>query len=150
MVSIEYSEAISEVLNILEHTKKEDVNKISPSFMKFLKENASKEYKPALDHNKRIKDMHLKEKTIGILSVINSQFWCTDKEKIEFENKLKENELKYQTELMKKYNPDNIFKNKNQNINKMHTDNQLENLPIVKYKKPIFIIVIDKIKTFFQ
>lgn len=118
--------------------------------MKFLKENASKKYKPALDHNKRIKDMQLKEKTIGILSVINSQFWCTDEEKIEFENKLKENELKYQTELMKKYNPDNIFKNKNQNINKTHTVNQLENLPVVKYKKPIFIRVIDKIKTFFQ
>ncbi len=144
MVSNEYSEAIAEVLDILEHTHKEDINKIPLSFMNFLKDNASKEYKPNLDHSKRIKDMQLKEKTIGILSVINSKFWCTEDEKIEFDKKLKENEEKYQKELRKKYNPDNIFNKRTLNIPK-------EELSIVKvkHKESIFVRLLNFIKKYF-
>ena len=50
MVSVEYGEAITETLDILKHTKKEDVDKISPKFMNFLKENALKTYNQELDH----------------------------------------------------------------------------------------------------
>lgn len=120
MVDIEYSEAMTEVLDILEHTNKEDVNKISPTFIEFLKENCSNEYIPNLDHRKRIKDMQLKEKTLGILCVINSKFWCTDEKRQEFDKRLNENEIKYQEELRKKYNPDAIFRtktNKNTDVN---------------------------------
>ena len=57
MTNIEYRKSISEVLEILNYTKKEDVEKISPSFMDFLKNNALDDYKPHLDHSKRIKEM---------------------------------------------------------------------------------------------
>lgn len=112
MVSQEYSEAIAETLNILEHTKKSDVDKISEKFMRFLKENASKTYKPQLDYTKSIKDMNLKEKTIGILSIINKEYWCNEEERKIFEEKLKQNEIKYQQELNEKYNTNKLFKDK--------------------------------------
>lgn len=50
MVKEEYKEAITEVMDILKHTKKEDVDKISPSFMKYLQSNVSTTYIPNLDH----------------------------------------------------------------------------------------------------
>lgn len=112
MVSQEYSEAIAETLDILEHTQESDVNKISKKFMDFLKENASKTYKPNLDYTKRIKDMGLKNKTIGILSIINKKYWCNDEERQIFEEKLKQNEIKYQKELNAKYDTNKLFKNK--------------------------------------
>lgn len=112
MVSQEYSEAIAEILDILEHTQESDVDKISKKFMDFLKENASKTYKPNLDYTKRIKDMNLKDKTIGILSVINKKYWCNDEERKVFEEKLKQNEIKYQKELNEKYDKNKLFKNK--------------------------------------
>ena len=103
MVSQEYSEAIAETLDILEHMQKSDVDKISKKFMEFLKENTSKTYKPQLDYTKNIKDMNLKEKTIGILSIINKKYWCNDEERKEFEEKLKQNEIRYQEVLNEKY-----------------------------------------------
>lgn len=113
MVTQEYSEAISETLEILSHTKKSDVDKIPKKFMKFLKENASTTYKNKFDGIKRIQDMKLNEKTIGILSIINKRYWCDEEQRKEFGKNLKDNEFKYQQDLRKKYNPDSIFKNEN-------------------------------------
>ena len=76
MLSREYKKAISEVLDILNHTRKEDVDKISPAFMKFLKKNVDRMYKPDLDHTKKIKDMNLRKETLSILALINKKFWC--------------------------------------------------------------------------
>lgn len=115
MVTQEYSEAIAEVLDIIEHIQEADVNKISKRFMDFLKENTSKTYKPKLDYNKRIKDMNLKNKTIGILSIINKKYWCNDEERKVFEEKLQQNEMRYQKELNKKYDTYKLFKDKELN-----------------------------------
>jgi len=124
MVSQEYSEAIAETLDILEHTQKSDVDKISKKFMEFLKENTSKTYKPQLDYTKNIKDMNLKDKTIGILSIINKKYWCNDEERKEFEEKLKQNEIRYQEVLNEKYDTNKLFKdNKLSEVsNKTSTD----------------------------
>lgn len=113
MINQEYGFAISETLDILNHTKKADVEKISERFLKFLKENASKTYVSTIDFNKPLKEMNLTPKTIGILSIINKKFWCNEEQRKEFERILKQNELIYQNELREKYNPDNIFENRN-------------------------------------
>lgn len=75
MLSREYKKAISEVLDILNHTRKKDVDKISPAFMEFLKKNVDRMYKPELDHTKKIKDMNLRKETLSILALINKKFW---------------------------------------------------------------------------
>ena len=67
MVSYEYSVAFSETLDILNHTRKEDVEKIPIKFLEFLRINALKSYTSKLDFNKSIADMKLSKKTIGIL-----------------------------------------------------------------------------------
>ena len=131
MLSAEYSKSISEVLDILKHTNKDDVDKISPQFMKFLIENANEEYIPKLDHTKRIKDMGLNEKTIGILSIINTKFWCTPEQKETFNDKLKENQKIYKEELRKKYNPNNLFKDR-----KIKVENVEDFVVMVEYKEP--------------
>lgn len=145
MVSVEYSEAITETLDILKHTRKEDVNKIPSKFMDYLKENASKTYKPELDHTKKIKDMQLKRKTKAILAIIYKKFWCDSEKKKEFDNTLKNNEIEYQKELREKYNPDNLFKNK---VSQVETvDNSVA---MVEYKESIFKRFINKIKSIFR
>ena len=109
MVSVEYSEAITETLDILKHTKKEDVDKISSKFMDFLNTNASKTYKPELDHTKKIKDMQLNIKTKAILAIIYTKFWCNSEKQDQFNKVLNENEIKREKELREKYNPVNTF-----------------------------------------
>lgn len=141
MVSVEYSEAITETLDILRHTKKEDVDKISPKFMIFLKENALKTYNPELDHTKKIKDMHLQPKTKAILAIIYKKFWCDDDKRKELDNIFKNNEIKYQEELREKYNPDNLFRNKEPKVETIENS-----VAMVEYKESIFT----KIKNWFK
>ena len=151
MTNIEYRKSISEVLDRLEHTNKEDVEKISPKFIEFLNKNKCDNYKPTLDHSKRIKEMNLRETTIGILSIINSKFWCTPEQKELFDDKLKQNEEIYQEKLREKYNPDNLFKNKNSNISKDNFENGNGNTALVEVKeKNLLQRIFDKIKSFFR
>ena len=113
MINSKYSEAISETLDILKHTEKEDIDKIPKKFLNFLEKNKSKEYISNLDHSKEISQMDLKPETIGILSIIYSKFWCEDEqERQDFDKNLRINEEKYQDILREKYNPESLFKNK--------------------------------------
>lgn len=143
MVSSEYSIAFSETLDILNHTQKEDVEKIPSKFLNFLKINASKNYESKLDFNKSIRDMNLNPKTIGILSIIHKKYWCNCEQKKTFEEKLKQNELEYQKELKEKYNLDNIFINKD--IEKQKEENCLMVIEKEKWYNKIF----NKIKSLF-
>ena len=149
MIDYEYSEAMAEILEILEHTNKSDVDKIPKKFIEFLKENASKTYKRNLDYTQKIKDMNLKEKTIGILSVINKKYWCNDEERKEFEIILKENEKAYQEELSQKYSKDNLFKNTNKpkiTVNKIVTNE----VAMIKYEESLFKKILNKLMNIFK
>ena len=135
MINIEYRKSISEVLEILNHTRKEDVQKISPKFLEFLNNNALNDYKPHLDHSKRIKEMGLNDKTIAILSIIASKYWISNDDRENFENQLKENERKHQEELRKIYNSENIFQKEKITKSKVVKPEVVENKSLVQYKK---------------
>lgn len=112
MASIEYSEAATEVLAILEHMDIKEVNKISKNFIKFLQANSSKTYKPQFNFKKPIKELQLKPKTEALIGIIYLKYWANKEEKEKFNKKIKENEEKYQKRLSEKYNVDNLFKDK--------------------------------------
>lgn len=112
MVSYEYSVAFSETLDILNHTKKEDIEKIPIKLLEFLRTNALKNYESKLDFNKPIADMNLNQKTIGILSIIHKKYWCDTEQRKAFEEKLKQNEIVYQKKLSEKYSTEKLFKNR--------------------------------------
>lgn len=142
MVSVKYSEAAVEVLDILRYTREEDVKKIPKKFMEFLEDNKSKSYIPNLDHTKNIKDMKLQPETEALLGLIYMKYWANEEEKIKFENKIKNNEIAYQEELNAKYNVDNLFKQKD-------FENK-EKLPTVIKQKSFLQKIIDKIKNIFR
>lgn len=146
MVSVEYSQAAVEVLDILKHTNEEDVEKIPKKFIKFLEENSSKTYNPNLDHTKSIKEMGLKQKTHDILGVIYLKYWANEEEKEKFKAKIKENEKMYQEELREKYNTDNLF---NQRIKEDFKPIEEMQLQIVQ-KETFIKKIINKIKNMFR
>lgn len=150
MIRQDYNIAISETLEILNHTRQEDVDKIPVKFLKFLKDNASVTYKPSLDFNKPLNEMNLNEKTIGLLSIINRKYWCDDNQRKEFDNKLKENETIFQQRIQIKYNTDNLFKNRKTDINS-NNDIKTEETDIIEYKQKNFLEkILDKIKNLFN
>ncbi|MCI8444313.1 MAG: hypothetical protein HFJ37_04015 [Clostridia bacterium] len=151
MVSTAYSEAAKEVLAILDNTEAEAVNKISKKFLNFLKENASKTYKPEFDTTKPIKELKLKPKTEALLGMIYLNYWANEEERVAFKNKVKENEINYQKELKQRYNSDNIFKRHTTMVKEKQEDIQMQEAALTKNKKDTLIQKIkNKIKKIFR
>ena len=77
MVSAEFSEGISETLDVLNHMDKSYIDKIPEGFKEFLYNNKSNNYTSNLDFSKKINEIKLKEKTKNILATIYLNFWCS-------------------------------------------------------------------------
>ena len=148
MLNSEYSEAISETLDILNHTDIEYVKKIPNEFLKFLKENASKEYVPKLDHRLSMNDMNLKEETKNILGTIYRNWWCSKEEKEKYEEKIQRKLIEEQEELSRKFNANEIFKRHNQSINTSYQNSTENSITIVNKKESILKRIFNKIKEF--
>ena len=127
-----YSE-VYEILNLLDKDYKE---KVPDKVRTFFKEERLKDYKPEIDTDTPLIDQNLKRETIALLAILNLNYWCdTPEEKQEILDELANNEKEKQ-ELLEKYNPDNLFKNKPEKKQEIaHT----EELSVVEYKKPNFI-----------
>ena len=128
--------AYSEVDNILSLMEEEYVNKIPSKVLEFIKREKLEEYSPNIKADIPLTEQNLKRDTMIILAVLNLNYWCeSEEEKQEFLDELAKNE-KERKELEEKYNPDNIFKKRQEEKNEhAHT----EELSVVEYKEPNFI-----------
>lgn len=146
MVNEKYAIAMAETLHYLKGINQNDIDKIPSKFMKFLKDNASQEYVCEFDYTKSLKEQSLRNETRGLIAMICLNYWCeTEEQKDNFKKHLKQNEIKYQEELQKKYNINEMFKK-----NILHKDIS-NNVPIsnelVKVSTSTTIKrIIDKIK----
>ena len=151
MREIEYSEAAVEVLDILNHTNKEDVAKIPQSFIKFLTNISSKSYKVKFNHEHPINGLNLKKQTRELLGFIYITWWCDKEEREKYKKLIQESNIKNE-EIKEKYNVNDIFKNKKEK--QEHKIIQNENVmktSIAEYKKEnIFKRVLNKILSFFD
>ncbi len=145
MVSAEYSEAISEVLDILQNSDESIVKRIPRKLIEFLEKNKSSTYIPNLDHNKTINEMDLKDKTRDIITMIYLEYLCDTDEKKDIKKVLIRNEEIHQEELRNKYNPDNIFK-KVDTAEKMST----KDFQMIVYKEPFYIKIVKYFKQLFH
>ena len=154
MQNIEYREALTQVLCVLEHTDSTAVNKIPIKIINFIKCNCSKEYKVNFDYSKPVKELNLTPKAQAFLGMIYLNYWADNEKKIDFRRKIRQNEIKHQENLREKYNPDNIFKNNNktQDIVQDNISNEVisDNFSLVECKESILKKIINKIKSIFH
>ena len=149
MISVEYSEAISEVLDILKNSDDTVLKRIPEKLIEFWEKNKSTTYIPELDHTKSLTEMKLKEKTKDIITMIYINYLCDENEKEITRSVIRKNEENYQLMLRKKYDPDNVFKNrkKEDKIENLETANTRA---IIRYKESLFSKIIKSIKKFFR
>lgn len=148
-MDIETRQAYSEVNKFLEVIGEEMSNKIPLKLRNFFKREMDKNYIPTININTPIKEQKLKRKTIAIIAGLNLQYWCKEERKKELLEIYYNNEKKYQDELHKKYNPDNIFKNSIKNTEKdMSLANNMQ-LSVVKRNK-WYKILFEKIMKIFS
>lgn len=144
-ISINTRQAYSEIDEFLELLTSEQINKIPLKLREFFKEEKDHSYKKGINPKIPIRDQNLKEETLGIIALLNLQYWCEDEnEKQRLKEVYAKNENAYQEMLQAKFNPDDIFKKRTSNIEK----EQAENTQIVEYKEPIIKRILNKILRF--
>lgn len=111
----EYREAFEEVFEIFNLMPKELLNKIPTKFYEMIKEERDTNYSPNI--KEPLEKQKLKNETIIILGLIYRDFLCPPEEKKILQEKdakeLQEIEKELEQQIREKYNPDDIFKNKN-------------------------------------
>lgn len=130
-MTVQRREAYTELLEVLNRVDKSLVNKIPKELLNYFKQYKSNEYEYIYDENLPLSDQKLSHITLSLLAMINLNYWCEDEEhKQELLKKYNDNEIKYQEKLRKKYNFDNIFKDR-----QVKYEPVAENMQMVEYKK---------------
>lgn len=111
MVTKEFAEASAEINEIFKYLPDEELKKIPSKLRDFFKEVSSKDYVTNINPDLPLDKQQIKEKTKDIIALIYRNYWCSEEERKELDQKLIENDRKFEEELREKYNPDNIFKN---------------------------------------
>lgn len=141
--------AYKQLITILNNMEPEYKEKIPKKLMKLFEENSAEDYEFHLDLTRPLQEQELNSKTLALLAMLNLNYWCeTEEEKQELIKHYTENERKYQEELRKKYNTDNIFQ-KNNKENKQEETTE-EQVSLVEHRESVIRKLINKIKSIFH
>lgn len=143
MINTEYCEAITEVLEIINHLEEDDKLKIPNEIINFYEKNKSKTYIPNINfEEKDFSKLNIHNKTREILAGIYIDYLCTNEdEKKSYIDKLKKIEYNYEENKKQNFDPDTIFKKE-----PISDDLSLVNIE----KQNIFTKILNKIKNFFK
>ncbi|MBR6504410.1 MAG: hypothetical protein IKT41_01595 [Clostridia bacterium] len=119
-----YKKALAEVKEIINHSEKEITDKIPNKFWNYIINNMDLMHSVNIDfYNENWEDTVLDE-TKAILAMLYRDYIANDDEREFLIKQEKEEEQRRERELREKYNPDNLFKNKE--ISEVNSeDNQL-------------------------
>ena len=140
----EMNNVAKETIEVLKYFDLSFVSKISSNFLKHLQELAEKsDITVTIDKNLKLKDPKISSECKDLISMMYYEYIATEEEKKKIADIWKNNEILYQEKIKEKYNPDNIFKNK-----EVHKIDNIPgtNLPAVIKKESI----VHRIKAFFK
>ena len=148
-LSINTRQAYSEIDEFLGLLSIDQRNMIPQKLRELFSREKDKEYIKGIDPTIPIKEQNLKEETLGLIALLNLEYWCQDElERERLKRVYGKNEKEYQEMLQVKFNPDNIF-NKKETIVEEEKE-QAQCLQIVEYKEPLFKRILNKILGIFK
>lgn len=125
---------ITEVEYILNKLETKYKDKIPNEIWKYLEENKDKDYIYNYDDKKELKENNLHVDTIAILTYLNMEYLLDENEKIYIKKMLDRDNIIAEEEKRKKYNPEDIFKSNQNNLNTKNTE-QHGRLKLVEYNE---------------
>ena len=108
----------------------------------------NKDYDFKIDTTKTLEEQNLSKEAKAIIANIFKKYWATDYQKERIEAKEKYDIEQIEKEKYQKYNPDDIFKNRKQNIQQEEVASKT--ISMVEYREPLFKSVLNKIKNIFN
>ncbi len=117
MMEGSYEKAYKEIVEILKYVPEESINKIPKEMRDMFEAKQLKTYNFQMDTEKSFEEQELLEETKAILANIFRDYWATDYQRARILEKENQDREELERQKREKYNPDNIFKNKNTNTN---------------------------------
>lgn len=149
-MNIKTREIYSELYQVLNLLGDEYIDKLPSSLVNMLKDKRQVNYTPQYTKDVPLNKQSIKKETMSIIALLYLNYWCeNENERLEVKQILKSNENKYQAELKKIYNLDNIFKKYNQEPKKVENNIEIKT-SMIPYKGLIFNRIINKIKSIFH
>ena len=151
-----YSKAYKEVYEILKNIPEEDLNKIPEEIREVFESKQDLNYDFKIDPKKTFEEQNLLDETKAILANMYRDYWATDYQRERILEKERNDREKIEQEKREKYNPDDIFKNKNkknitqQSENDNNVEQQNETLPVIIEKEHFYNKLINFIKRIFH
>lgn len=147
MVSIEYANAYSEVLEILKFISKEDYEKIPANKIELFKLNSNKEYEFTYDPEKTLDEQNVSKRAKAIIGILFRDYWATEVQRDKIIRKQKNDRLILEEQKKSLYDIENIFKKRNICSG---TEAKEEVTEMVVYKANFITRVFNKIKKIFK
>lgn len=107
-----YYKAFKELSEIIKFFPKNEYSKIPKSFRDFIEENKDNNYEYRVEHIDDFQNQEMLEETKILLSIVYRDFIASSEEKKQIIKREKDELLQEEKRLRDKYNPDNLFKNK--------------------------------------
>ena len=136
-----FQKAYTEVLVILNHMSKEDINKIPQNVINGFELNKDKNHHFEINSEKPLEEQDILEETKDILSVLFRDYWASQEQKNKILAKENHDRMISEEEKRKKFDVNDLFK-----TNDTHSDNTEEIITIkekwydkfIKFFKRIF------------
>lgn len=126
MISVEYANAYSEVLEILKYISKEDYEKIPNSKIELFETNHNKDYIFKYNPNKTLNEQNVSKTAKAIIAILFRDYWATKIQKEKIISKQNYDRMKLEEEKKARYNSDNLFKNNEKKIILDNTETKKE------------------------
>lgn len=126
MISVEYANAYSEVLEILKYISKEDYEKIPNSKIELFETNYNKDYIFKYNPNKTLDEQNVSKTAKAIIAILFRDYWATEIQKEKIISKQNYDRTKFEEEMKARYNSNNLFKNNEKRIIMDNTEKEKE------------------------
>ena len=140
-----YSIAMQESYKIIKKMGNKYFMLIPEDIRNRIESSRDKDYIFEYDESKTLEEQKVQKETLDILSYLNITYWCTPEEREELLKIYRENSIKEEQQKRVKYNPDNLFKEK-EKIKENTTEKALVD---VSKKEGLWTKIIKRIKSIF-
>ena len=117
-----YAKACTEVLEILSHFSEEDFSKIPTDKIDFFEKNKDEDYQYKIDPDIDLSKQYISDEANAIIVGLYKEYFATEHQKNVIDDILKHNQVLEDREKSVKYNPDDLFKDKEE----IKLDNKVE------------------------
>ena len=139
MSNMEYANAYTEVLEILNYIPKEDFNKIPQDLISMYKEKCNKGYNFYYNPDITLDKQNVSKRAMAIIVVLFRDYWATKEQREKIIAKQNYDMEKSEKMKLEKFNPDDLFYKK--------TDYEENKIAVVELKKKSFF---EKVSSFLR